>query len=105
MCAKERYRAKEEIDRKIRKSIEDVCPAFHYHPDEGAAEWHKCKCDVYDHGSCVCVWHDKSECKAGIWPQLEWLEEKQEKDEAHRQQMLKEARRANKAEKEADHDS
>ena len=67
------------VSERIRDILMKVCPAFVHEPSPGGAVWHKCKCTAYP-DSCVCVWHVKSKCPAGDWPQLSWLNVKLEEN-------------------------
>jgi hypothetical protein len=86
------------MDESMAKRIADVlqktCPAFHYDERGGPAMWHRCCCGAQagDHPSCVCVWHQKSGCHAGKWPQLAFVDERRELERIRAQEVTERVR-------------
>lgn len=69
---------RESLAERIKDVLNKVCPAFVY-TGEGAALWHGCNCKaqsgIYDSAACTCVWHLTSNCIAGHWEQLDFVDE------------------------------
>lgn len=76
----------EKLAQRIKNVLIKTCPAFIY-TGEGASLWHGCNCKAqsgpYGAASCTCVWHLTSNCIAGHWNQLDFV------DEFHRKNAVK----------------
>lgn len=68
-----RTKPKHELRERIAGVLEKSCPAFKRDPDGGPATWHQCFCLAQEKpdAHCTCVWHKKSSCQFGKWPEVE----------------------------------
>ena len=64
---------KEQMAIKISKVLNGLCPAFSI-GESSALIWQRSNCSVNSSGSCTCVWHLESDCEAGKWSQLAFID-------------------------------
>jgi len=88
-----RFGRGEIIAERMKNILKKDCPAFVYEASPGGAVWHKCNCSVLL-GSCVCIWHIKSECPMGEWPQLDFVDIKKGEDRIKMDIMTKKVKEA-----------
>lgn len=86
-------RAKEEkLARKIRNTLNGLCPSFERAPGSGI-EWHYCHCKITG-SACSCVWHIQDTCVAGKWEKLSFVNRHIEKKTQKREKYLIKAQEA-----------
>ena len=84
----------EKLASKIRDVLTKACPAFR---NEGSqtAIWHGCFCLAQgENKHCDCVWHEKSTCLVGQWPQLAFVDKAHAKTQTIAEQYLTKAKQA-----------
>lgn len=84
----------EYLDERIAAVLSKVCPAFHRDKHGGPATWHQCKCKAETRGNCTCVWQEVSDCEAGKWPQLAFVDEHRAAEQAKAKIELERAKQA-----------
>jgi hypothetical protein len=85
-------RENERLAIRIRHILIKSCPSFLFE-GPSSVEWHGCYCEALG-DSCICVWHLTSECPAGKWPQLSFVDDYFAKKSKKQAEMLSEAKQA-----------